>query len=93
MVAGLIKIKSDSSIAAYTPNGLEFADGSILEADIVVYATGFEKDIGESSAHIVGEKVAASLQPFWGVDEEGEQRGLAVPNGCRQTGLNEESRG
>jgi hypothetical protein len=41
IVDGKIKLKSDSILERFTKNGLKFEDGSELEADVVVYATGF----------------------------------------------------
>ncbi len=33
-------MKSDATPVAYTPRGLEFSDGEVLEADVIVFATG-----------------------------------------------------
>ena len=35
-----INIKAGIPIAAYTPSGLLFADGTEVNADLIVYATG-----------------------------------------------------
>jgi NADH dehydrogenase FAD-containing subunit len=35
-----IKLKNDAQIARFAPKGLEFDDGSTLNADAVVFATG-----------------------------------------------------
>jgi NAD(P)H-nitrite reductase large subunit len=40
VVDGRIKLKNDSILQGFTKNGLKFEDGSELEADVVVYATG-----------------------------------------------------
>jgi NAD(P)H-nitrite reductase large subunit len=41
MVAdGRIKIKSDSELERFTERGVLFKDGSELEADVIVFATG-----------------------------------------------------
>ncbi|KAI9439032.1 hypothetical protein H4582DRAFT_2056880 [Lactarius indigo] len=40
IIDGKIKLKNDSQISRFTKNGLEFADGSTLDADAVVFATG-----------------------------------------------------
>ena len=39
-------MKGDSPIACYTKDGLEFADGSTLKADVIVFATGFDAVTG-----------------------------------------------
>jgi hypothetical protein len=40
IVNGDIKVKSGSAIEKFTERGLKFADGSELDADLVVFATG-----------------------------------------------------
>ena len=41
MVAdGRIKVKSDSELESFTENGVLFKDGSKLEADVIILATG-----------------------------------------------------
>jgi Flavin-binding monooxygenase-like len=43
IIDGHIKVKSGTSISEFTERGLKFADGSELEADVVVFATGLVK--------------------------------------------------
>jgi hypothetical protein len=40
IIDGKIKLKNDAQIARFTQTGLEFSDGSALDADAVVFATG-----------------------------------------------------
>lgn len=40
IIDGDIKIKNGSAIERFTEKGLKFADGTELEADIVVFSTG-----------------------------------------------------
>ena len=40
IIDGKIKLKNDAQISRFTQNGLEFEDGSTLDADAVVFATG-----------------------------------------------------
>jgi NAD(P)H-nitrite reductase large subunit len=40
IIDGRIKLKSDSLLERFTKKGLKFQDGSELEADIVIFATG-----------------------------------------------------
>ncbi len=78
MVAqGLIKVKSDSLPRRYTTSGLEFDAGSLVEADVIVFATGFEADMRLVIARVLGSDVAAQLKPFWELDDEGELTGEA----------------
>ena len=41
IIDGKIKLKNDSQISRFTKNGLEFTNGSTLDADAVVFATGY----------------------------------------------------
>jgi hypothetical protein len=41
IIDGKIKLKADSEIENFTKKGLKFKDGSELEADGVIFATGF----------------------------------------------------
>jgi hypothetical protein len=41
IIDGQIKVKSDSPIKQFTSTGLQFEDGSVLEADVVIFATGW----------------------------------------------------
>ncbi|THZ42372.1 hypothetical protein D6C88_10236 [Aureobasidium pullulans] len=55
---------------AYTPNGIE-----ALDADAVVWCTGFaDKDVRQTVADIL--KISLPVDATWGVNEEGEVRGL-----------------
>ncbi|KAG5641535.1 hypothetical protein DXG03_004810 [Asterophora parasitica] len=71
---GKIKLKSGSAIKQFTERGLEFEDGTILDADTVIFATG----LGDSRSHVgkvCGEEVEKRLKPLWGLDAEGEING------------------
>ena len=41
IIDGKIKLENDSQISRFTKNGLEFTNGSTLDADAVVFATGY----------------------------------------------------
>ncbi|KAG6914606.1 hypothetical protein DXG01_016362 [Tephrocybe rancida] len=72
---GKIKLKNGSPIASFTETGFKFEDGSELAADVVVFATG----LGDSSDHIrriCGDEVSKNLKPVWGLDPEGELKGV-----------------
>ncbi|KAF9037462.1 hypothetical protein BJ165DRAFT_1558194 [Panaeolus papilionaceus] len=75
IVEGKIKLKSTSEIESFTERGIKFEDGSKLEADIVIFATG----LGDPREHIrrlAGAEVASKSKPIWGLDEEGELNGV-----------------
>ncbi|EMD41360.1 hypothetical protein CERSUDRAFT_79019 [Gelatoporia subvermispora B] len=82
IIDGKIKLKSDSQIERFTKTGLKFEDGSEVEADVVMFATGFDGPASAIAA-IAGEDVVKRLKPIWGLTEEGELRAwrdLGVPN-------------
>lgn len=67
-----VKVRhSPEGIAGFAPNGLVLADGTTLEADIVVLATGYD-GMRSSTRKIMGDKVANRVQDCWGLDEQGE---------------------
>jgi cation diffusion facilitator CzcD-associated flavoprotein CzcO len=84
---GLIKVKSDAALTGFTKDGLKFADGSVLEADVVVFATGFEGNMRLAVEEIVGEEVSNQLDDYWCVDCEGELRGVSKPIGRKYLSL------
>ncbi|KAI0727069.1 FAD/NAD-P-binding domain-containing protein, partial [Fomitopsis betulina] len=83
IIDGKIKIKNDSLIERFTKTGIKFQNGSELEADVILYATGFES-AANAIRRVVGDELAARIYPIWDLTEEGEQRAswrwLGVPN-------------
>ncbi|PSS35577.1 hypothetical protein PHLCEN_2v1454 [Hermanssonia centrifuga] len=83
IIDGQIKIKNDSQIERFTRTGLKFENGSEIEADVVLFATGFD-DYRGPIRKILGEEVGKSLTPIWGLNDEGELRTawreVGVPN-------------
>lgn len=71
IIDGKIKLKTGSAIKSFNENGLEFEDGSNLDADVVVFATGYGKATDAVKA-VCGAEVADKLLPVWGLDQEGE---------------------
>jgi hypothetical protein len=77
---GKVGIKSGVTPISYMENGLNLSDGSKLVCDAVIWCTGFSSvDIRPSITGILGagsEALAASMDATWGIDAEGEVRGL-----------------
>lgn len=73
IIDGKIKIKQGQEITQVLPHGLEFADGSQLEADEIVFATGYQ-NMRTQAREILGDEVADRVGSIWGFDEEGEMR-------------------
>ncbi|KAF8882841.1 hypothetical protein BD779DRAFT_1612399 [Infundibulicybe gibba] len=72
---GKIGLKNDSPLQEFTERGLRFENGSELEADVVLFATGFD-DAREGIRKICGDDVHSKCKPIWGLNEEGEIRGV-----------------
>lgn len=71
IASGDIKIKQGQEITEVLPHGLKFADGSELEADEIVFATGYQS-MKTMTRSIFGDKVADRVGEVWGLNEEGE---------------------
>ncbi|KAH7913178.1 FAD/NAD(P)-binding domain-containing protein [Hygrophoropsis aurantiaca] len=75
IVDGSIKLKSDSFLSHFTHHGLVFEDGSSLDADVVIFATGFS-DARSAYRALLGEELGSKVTRMGGLDEEGEHNGL-----------------
>ena len=80
IIKGVVKVKQGTEPDYFTDKGLVFKDGSSLDADLVVFATGYEP-IKNSIRDIFGEEVSSKVTPVWGLDEEGENRRAYTPSG------------
>ncbi|RAH46720.1 putative flavoprotein [Aspergillus brunneoviolaceus CBS 621.78] len=104
LAEGKAGVKANVEPTAYTATGLTFSDGSSLDADAVVWCTGFaDRDVRGTTATLLGgeaaraasgtggdddltkavgesilgpEEIAARVEATWGVDAEGEIRGM-----------------
>lgn len=76
---GKIKIKrSPEGIAGFNDRGLLLRDGSALDADIVVLATGYD-NMRTTVRKILGNRVADRCKDVWDLDEEGEVNAVGQP--------------
>lgn len=84
---GDIKLKSGVQITGLTENAVRFDDGSELEADLVVYATGYGSMNGWA-ADLISQEVADKVGKCWGLGSgttkdpgpwEGELRNMWKP--------------
>lgn len=84
---GRIALKTGTEISRITESGVEFADGSHLDADIIIYATGFGA-MEQWVARLIGEDVAEKVGRCWGYGSgfkgdpgpwEGELRNMWKP--------------
>jgi hypothetical protein len=77
-----IGLKQGEEISHITPKSVVFADGSELEADEIIFATGYENG-RTRTRKIFGDEVANKIQPIWGINEQGEIRGVWRRSGHR----------
>jgi hypothetical protein len=69
---GKVKVKrSPEGIAGFNESGLLLKDGSALDADIVVLATGYD-NMRTTVRKVLGDRVADRCRDVWDLDEEGE---------------------
>lgn len=76
-------MKSDAALESYTENGLTFGDGSHIEADVVIFCTGFSNEYRNEAVKLVGASCADKMNDYWLLDSEGELRGAYKPQGCK----------
>lgn len=80
ITAGQVGIRSGVVPAGYSTDGVILSDGSEVKTDAVVWCTGFGNlDVRKSLPDILGqgaEQIASRMESTWGVDAEGETRGL-----------------
>lgn len=75
IVDGKVKVRAGAGIERFTRTGLCLSDGSELEADVVVLATGYA-NMRETARRLFGDETADRLIPVWDMDEEGEINAL-----------------
>jgi hypothetical protein len=73
IVDGKIKIIQGTEISSIDGKTLNFSDGRSIEADEVIFATGYQNMKG-TARKIFGDEVADRVNTVWGLDEEGELR-------------------
>lgn len=90
---GKVKLKSGVAVKEFTENGVAFDDGTELEADLVVLATGYTSMNGWA-ADLINQDVADKVGKCWGLGSdttkdpgpwEGELRNMWKPT--QQPGL------
>ncbi|KAL6708791.1 hypothetical protein ACN47E_002487 [Coniothyrium glycines] len=75
IIDGEITVKG-GEIECYTPTGLRFTDGTSLDADVIVWATGFQSNVRKTATKIVGPEIGAQLEDYPKWDQEGEIPGF-----------------
>ncbi|KIK53834.1 hypothetical protein GYMLUDRAFT_264910 [Collybiopsis luxurians FD-317 M1] len=82
ILSGQIQIKSGIQITRLDKNSITFTDGSTVEADVVIFATGYGS-MKEYAKDLLSDDVVSQAKslPYGVLDEEGE-----LPAGYRPTG-------
>ncbi len=76
-----IRLVQGSGLAEFTPTGIRLENGTELEADLVVLATGY-KNMRETARRLFGDQVADNCPAVLGIGPDGEIGGL-----YRRTGV------
>jgi putative flavoprotein involved in K+ transport len=79
IIEGRIGIRSGVGVACLSRSGVVLDDGSEVDADLLVLATGYG-DMREAASEIVGAEIADALPSPWGLDEDGGLR-IGRPSG------------
>lgn len=81
IIEGRIKMKQGVAVKAVEAQGLRMADGTLIQADEIVFATGYS-NMRETTAKVLGKDVARRVkEDIWGFDKEGELRTIWRPSG------------
>ena len=70
-----IKIKQGQEVKAIRAHSLVLADDTEIEADEIVFATGYQ-NMRETARKVFGNELAERVQDVWGFDDEGETKGM-----------------
>ena len=71
IIDGKIGLKNDSQISHFTKNSIAFENGSEIQADVVICATGYG-DVRELVKQLAGPEISEKVNRIWGLNEEGE---------------------
>jgi putative flavoprotein involved in K+ transport len=75
IIEGKIKLKAGVQIERLTKRAVIFSDGTKLETDVLVLATGYEP-LQEGVRAMFGDAVAERVGPIWGIGGDGELRNM-----------------
>lgn len=81
---GKIAIKQGAGVREFVPEGVVLDDGTLLEADLVVFATGYH-GIADTARQFLGDEIVNRVGQIYGVGPDGEMN--AVWRRCAQPGL------
>ncbi|KAG8220294.1 dimethylaniline monooxygenase [Butyriboletus roseoflavus] len=80
IASGKVAIRQGVEPVSFTETGLVFNDGTELQADAVIFATGYTS-WRDRMKDVFGPEVMESTKEIWGLDEEDEMCGAYRPTG------------
>jgi cation diffusion facilitator CzcD-associated flavoprotein CzcO len=75
LIEGKIKLKAGVGVERLTKSQVIFTDGSSLDADVLVLATGYQP-LQEAVRAMFGDEVADRVGPIWGIGADGELQNM-----------------
>jgi putative flavoprotein involved in K+ transport len=84
IIDGTVGLMQFADIDRFVAEGARMKDGSVVPADLLVLATGYEGQLA-AARRLLGDAVADRVGQVWGFDGEGELAGMWRPTG--QDGL------
>ena len=91
IIDGEVGLKAGIDIEGYVANGLKMADGDVVEADLIIHATGYTS-LDDTVAELISPNLARQIGRFWGYGSgvpgdpgpwEGELRNMWKPTAHR----------
>lgn len=73
IVDGKIKVVNGTEIERVKTHSVVFANGTELEADEIIFATGYQ-NMRSTTRKVFGDDIANRVNDVWGLNEEGELR-------------------
>ena len=75
IVDGSIGLLQYADIDRFVPEGVRMKDGRVVEADLLVAATGYKNQQDVVRLYL-GDEIADRIGPVWGFDDGGEERNM-----------------
>ena len=75
IISGKIGLLQYADIDSFVAEGARLRDGSVVPAELLVLATGYQNQQETVRAHL-GDAVADRIGPVWGFDDGGELRNM-----------------
>ena len=75
IVNGQIGLIQYDAIDRFVPEGVRLKDGTVVEADVLVAATGYKNQQDVARLYL-GDEIADRIGTVWGFDEGGEERNM-----------------